>query len=68
MKKKLAATCFGLAVMSAVVWLGGFVTLAVICVAELHEHQRLREFATLLALGGELPVLLFGWLYQRLKS
>ncbi len=68
MKHKLAEGRFLLAVIFAVGWLGGIVSVAVLSVMGRPEHDRLLEVCTRLACGGEVPVLLVGWLYQRSKE
>ena len=65
MKHKLAEGRFLLAVIFAVGWLGGIVSVAVLSVMGRPEHDRLLEVCTRLACGGEVPVLLVGWLYHR---
>lgn len=67
MKRVMTESCFVLAVFSTVGWLAGLVALAILSVMAKPEHEKLRELCTWLSLAGEVPVLLFGWLYQRLK-
>jgi len=63
MKRVLAEGSFLLAVLSAVAWLGSWVAVAALSVFGGPSSERIRKIAELCAMGGELPVLVFGWLY-----
>jgi hypothetical protein len=68
MKHKLAEGCFLLAVISGVSWLGGWLVLAGLAVFSSPENEPTRKAAAFAGLTAELPMLFFGWLYQKLKK
>lgn len=67
MNRILVEGCFVLAVLAAVVWLRSIVGLAFFSIFGGMGSERLRENLLFYAIGGELPVFLFGWLYCQLS-
>lgn len=64
---KLAEGCFLLAVICGLAWLGAWVALGGLTIFASQENEPMRKAVTFVALTAELPMVSFGWLYQKLK-
>lgn len=68
MRQLLTKTAFVLTVASLVFWLTSIVIWGVVSVFEIGWPQQVRMVCRLMAMGGEVPLFFFGWLYQTLKG
>lgn len=67
MRRVMTQSCFVLVVLSVVGWLVSIILWAIVSVFEINWSEPTRNALRLVAMGGEVPLLFFGWLYQTLK-